>query len=95
MHASKNSDAMAKDSDFTLRRLGPPPHANGHQTISLNGCPDFFEGSDRNFYFIGIDRTEDMRGKLPPDAGCGPDERIILVPRRTVVLAKPHIPDVI
>jgi hypothetical protein len=83
-----------QDGEFKIvRRLGPHPHANGEKTVSLNGCPDFFEGSDKNFYIIGRDRTEELRAKLPADASCGPDERIIQVPRRTIVLAKPDIPD--
>ncbi len=31
--------------------------------------------------------------KLPPSAGCGPDERIVRIPRKTLVLAKRDIPD--
>ena len=83
-----------QDDDFKfVRRIGPHPHANGQKTTSLNGCPDFFEGSDKNFYIIGRDRTDELRAKLPADANCGRDERIIEVPRRTIVLAKPDIPD--
>jgi hypothetical protein len=41
---------------------------------------------------IGIDITDTAAPKLPPSAGCGPDERIVLVPRNTLVLAKPDIP---
>jgi hypothetical protein len=29
---------------------------------------------------------------LPAGATCGPDERVVLIPRKTLVLAKPHIP---
>lgn len=75
-----------------LRRLGPDPHANGHQTAALRGCPDFFELNTGDFLLIGKDVTEAMSGKLPPSASCGPDERIIQVPRRTVVLARDDIP---
>lgn len=75
-----------------LRRLGPDPHANGVQTVALNGCPDIFELTSGDFAIIGIDITEVSAHKLPPTAGCGPDERIVLVPRKTLVLAKPSIP---
>lgn len=76
-----------------LRRLGPDPHANGTQTVALNGCPDIFELTSGDFAIIGIDITEASANRLPPSAGCGPDERIVLVPRKTLVLAKSDIPD--
>jgi hypothetical protein len=72
-----------------LRRLGPDPHASCHQTV---GCPDIFELSDGDFALIGADITDEA-GMLPPTAGCGPDERIIRIPRKTLVLAKRDIPD--
>ena len=74
-----------------LRRLGPDPHANGAQTIALRGCPDILELETGDFAVIGIDITEKSVQHLPSTAGCGPDERIVLVPRKTLVLAKPDI----
>src|SRR3954468_1904316 len=68
-----------------LRRLGPDPHANGAQTAALHGCPDLFEMDCGDFAVIGIDITETARAALPPSAGCGPDERIIRLPRKTLV----------
>jgi hypothetical protein len=76
-----------------LRRLGPDPHANGALTIALNGCPDIFELASGDFAVIGVDITPDALPKLPPTAGCGSDERIVLVPRKTLVLAKRDIPN--
>lgn len=76
-----------------LRRLGPDPHTNGELTIALRGCPDIFELQSGDFAVIGIDITANAAPKLPPSAGCGPDERIVLVPRKTLVLAKPDIPE--
>jgi hypothetical protein len=76
-----------------LRRLGPDPHAGGAQTIALEGCPDIFELDSGDFAIIGIDITENSKAHLPPTAGCGPDERIVLVPRKTLVLAKSDIPN--
>jgi hypothetical protein len=46
-----------------------------------------------DFAVIGSDITADAAGKLPPSVSCGPDERIIRIPRRTLVLAKQDIPD--
>lgn len=76
-----------------LRRLGPDPHANGAMTSSLEGCPDILELEDGDFAVIGVDITE-LAGKgLPFGAGCGPDERIVRIPRSTLVNAKPDIPE--
>jgi hypothetical protein len=76
-----------------LRRLGPDPHANGAQTPACRGCPDIFELASGDFAIIGIDITEASAKHLPPSAGCGPDERIVLVPRKTLILAKSDIPN--
>jgi hypothetical protein len=75
------------------RRLGSDPHANGGKTIALNGCPDIFELADGDFAIIGIDMTAEAAHLLPMDASCGPDERMVRVPRRTLVQAKADIPD--
>ena len=76
-----------------LRRLGPDPHANGAQTPALMNCPDVWELDTGDFAVIGIEMTADLKGKLPPTASCGPDERIVRVPRRILVAAKADIPD--
>lgn len=76
-----------------LRRLGPDPHLNGAQTAACQGCPDILELEDGNFAVIGIDITAKAEGKLPPTVGCGPDERVVWIPRKTLVLAKGEIPD--
>lgn len=75
-----------------LRRLGPDPHANGAQTPALENCPDVWELEDGDFAIIGIDITAAAQPKLPPSASCGPDERIVRVPRRILVAAKGDIP---
>jgi hypothetical protein len=75
-----------------LRRLGPDPHLNGEQTIALAGCPDILELATGDFALIGADITDAARSQLPATVSCGPDERIIRIPRKTLVLAKPDIP---
>lgn len=75
-----------------VRRIGPDPHANGAKTEALENCPDLWELSDGNFAAIGIDITAQAKERLPPSAGCGPDERIVWLPRRLVVGAKADIP---
>lgn len=76
-----------------LRRLGPDPHAGGLRTPALANCPDLFELESGDFAVIGIDITERAKEGLPVTASCGPDERIVWIPRRTLVLAKPDIPE--
>jgi len=76
-----------------LKRLGPDPHANGAQSAGCSGCPDILELEDGDFAIIGCDITAVAIGELPPTVGCGPDERIVRIPRKTLVLAKRDIPD--
>ncbi len=76
-----------------IRRLGPDPHANGAQTSSLHGCPDILELEDGDFAIIGVDITALAISHLRFGAGCGPDERIIKIPRKTLVRAKADIPE--
>jgi hypothetical protein len=76
-----------------LHRLGPDPHANGVMTIALRGCPDIWELESGDFAIIGIDITESAKLKLPPTADCGPDERIVVIPRKLLVEAKSDIPN--
>jgi hypothetical protein len=64
-------------------------------TPCLQGCPDIFELESGDFALIGRNITADMTEHLPNDAGCGPDECIVWIPRRTLVLAKGDIPDTI
>lgn len=76
-----------------LRRLGPDPHADGARTAAASGCPDIFELTTGEFAIIGRDITPASAPHLPPSASCGPDERIVAIPRKTLVEAKPDIPD--
>lgn len=82
---------MNPDAKF-IRRIGPDPHANGAQTEALSKCPDLWELDDGNFAAIGIDITANASSRLPPTASCGPDERVVWLPRRLLVNARPEIP---
>lgn len=75
-----------------LRRIGPDPHANGAQTVAAMNCPDIWELESGDFAVIGIDMT-DAKSGLPATASCGPDERIVRIPRNLLVNAKRDIPD--
>lgn len=74
-----------------LRRIGPDPHANGAKTPALYQCPDIWETAD-GFAVIGIDMTAGALPRLPPTASCGPDERIVWIPRELLLKAKQDIP---
>lgn len=76
-----------------LRRLGPSPDAA--RCSAGRTCPDIFEMTGGDFAIIGADITEQASGCLPADAGCGPGERIVRVPRRTLVMARSDIPSVL
>jgi hypothetical protein len=75
------------------KRLGPDPHANGAKSSGCDGCPDIWELDNGDFAIIGIDITAAAIAKLPPTAGCGPDERIVRLPRDLLMNAKRDIPD--
>jgi hypothetical protein len=75
------------------RRLGPDPHVNGAMTPSLRGCPDVLELESGDFAIIGKDITDEAESRLILGASCGPDERIICIPRSTLLLAKRDIPE--
>jgi hypothetical protein len=72
------------------RRLGASPLERCSTDI---GCPDVFELVDGRFAVIGADMTAELTGALPPDAGCAPHERIVVVTRETLIRAKADIPD--
>ena len=75
-----------------VKRIGPSPQENKTSCVCCCNCPDIWEMDDGNFAIIGTNIT-DLAGKLPPSAGCGPNERIVLVPRNVLVNAKRDIPD--
>lgn len=74
------------------RRLGPDPHADGNATPNTPGCPDIWELESGEFAVIGKDVTASLGSRLPLTASCGPDERVVLLPRGTLVGARADIP---
>ena len=71
-----------------IRRVGPSPAC-----MNTVGCPDILELASGDFAIIGTDITDKAAHKLPPTAGCGPDERIVFIPRSLLVKAKTDIPN--
>ena len=74
------------------KRLGPDPHAHGQSTPGCYGCPDILELESGDFAIIGADITVEATSKFPPGVNCGPDERVVRIPRRILVGAKRDIP---
>jgi hypothetical protein len=73
-----------------MRRIGPAP-AQHHECSGCHGCPDILELDNGDFAIIGTDITEFAR-ELPAWAGCAAYERIVRIPRQTLVLARTAIP---
>ncbi len=95
MSGNQNSEhpfLTGRDFSFS-KRIGPDPHEGGARTPALNDCPDIWETESGDFAVIGIRITEKVKQSLPETAGCGPDEEIVLLPRKLLIGAKAHIPD--
>jgi hypothetical protein len=77
------------------RRLGMSPSERGElsETSNYGSCPDLWELDDGRFDVIGTDMTEELKPLLPPDAKCCPYERIVVVTRKTLVMARHDIPE--
>jgi len=73
-----------------IRRLGVATEAA--RCSGGSKCPDILEMESGDFAIIGTDITQEAVGKLLPGSGCGPGERVVSIPRRTLVLARPDIP---
>jgi hypothetical protein len=74
------------------KRIGLHPHAAGQNSSGKTGCPDIWELDNGKFAVIGVDATELLQAVLPDDAGCGPDERIVVIDRHILINAKSDIP---
>lgn len=75
-----------------LRRLGTAPASRQSACVGCNNCPDLFEIEGGDFAVIGRDATALLAAHLPADAGCGDDERIVVIPRAVLVAAREAIP---
>lgn len=75
-----------------VRRIGPSPKdLYGPKTPAADGCPDIWELEDGDFAIIGF-AGDHLASALPDGASCGSDERIIKLPRATLIAAKGDIP---
>ncbi len=75
-----------------IRRLGFDPRQAESVCADLDNCPDILELEDGDFAVIGTDATDSLKPHLALGASCGPDERIVRIPRGTLIRAKDYIP---
>ncbi|MFE3827188.1 hypothetical protein [Streptomyces sp. NPDC059092] len=82
----------ADPSSPLVRRLGKSPAELG-TTGGEQGCPDVWELENGDIAVVGRDLTDSYLTRLPPGLAVAPDERIVVIPRRTAVAAKADLPD--
>jgi hypothetical protein len=75
-----------------VRRLGKNPAELG-TTSGVSGSPDILELDDGAFAAIGVDITDQVDDLLQLGASCAPNERVVRIPRVTLVAAKHDIPE--
>jgi hypothetical protein len=75
-----------------VRRLGISPTELGG-TDGKTGCPDIWELSNGDVAVIGRDLTWHYTGRLPHGVTVVGDERLVVIPRATILAAKKDIPD--
>ncbi|HEV2781671.1 MAG TPA: hypothetical protein VGX25_19985 [Actinophytocola sp.] len=95
MTASSGSRPWEADPRATFaRRLGKhPTELDEPTTDGKDGCPDIWELSNGDVAVIGRDLTEVYAGRLPEGVTVVHDERLVVIPRVTIVAAKQDIPD--
>lgn len=82
----------ADPSASLLRRLGESPQKL-NATGGNDGCPDIWELDNGDIAVIGRDLTSAYRGRLPEGVSVVAGERLVVIPRATIVAAKRDIPD--
>jgi hypothetical protein len=70
------------------RRLGTN---SPEQSYCAKSCPDILEMKNGDFAVIGADITGVAASELPPGSGCGPEERIVRIPRALLLRARADI----
>lgn len=74
------------------RRLGKSPQEFDRTELKL-GCPDIWELSNGDVAVIGRDLTDIYANRLPDGVTVVSDERVVVIPRATIIAAKKDIPD--
>ncbi|GAB3687821.1 hypothetical protein GCM10028793_02590 [Nocardiopsis oceani] len=74
------------------RRLGASPAELGN-TDRLGKCPDIWELDNGDIAVIGSDLTDSYAPRLPEGVAIAENERLVVIPRSTIISAKSDIPD--
>lgn len=74
------------------RRWGKSAHELG-STTGDGSCPDIWELTNGDVAVIGQDLTETYQGQLPEGVSIDPGERLVIIPRATILAARADIPD--
>lgn len=74
------------------RRLGKSPTELGI-TDNNPSCPDLWELDNGDVAVIGRDLTQAYENRLPAGVSVGQDERLVILPRTLLIMAKTDIPD--
>jgi len=74
------------------RRLGKTAAELGNSRTT-NDCPDIWELDNGDIAIIGRDMTAQYTERLPDGVSIIPDERLVIIPRNTIIAAKADIPD--
>jgi hypothetical protein len=74
------------------RRLGKSAHELGSTTGDVS-CPELWELDNGDVAVIGTELTAAYAGRLPDGVSVDPGERLVVIPRSTIISAKADIPD--
>lgn len=75
------------------KRLGKSPQELG-LTTDRPDCPDIWELDNGDIAVIGRDLTDSFAGRLPDGVSIGADERLVVIPRKTMLSATKDMPSV-
>lgn len=88
-------DTLKWEADPTAtfaRRWGKSSHELGN-TSGEGSCPDIWELTNGDVAVIGQDLTETCQGQLPDGVSIDPGERLVIIPRATIIAARADIPN--
>ena len=74
------------------RRLGAMPSELGNSD-NAGKCPDIWELDNGDIAVIGHDLTDSYARRLPQGVAIAQNERLVIIPRSTLISAKSDIPD--
>jgi len=74
------------------RRLGKSAHELGSTSGDVS-CPEIWELDNGDIAVIGTELTTSYAERLPSGVRIDPGEMLVIIPRSTMISAKPDIPD--